>query len=142
MAAGALRRYLAGRGGFGHFEELAGFHVVDVAVNRDGTGHQRVLPNALHVFHYARGQVFDGEKGNEFRLVGAGALAHVVPSLLVHGSGFQALSQQVTDNFVGEVLHAAVGVVNNEPLPGTQQLVGNHQRADGVVAGPAARVSG
>src|SRR3954462_15960174 len=38
-------------------------------------------------------------------------------------------------------LHAAVGVVDDEPLPGAEQLVGDHERAQRVVARPAAGVA-
>ncbi len=40
-----------------------------------------------------------------------------------------------------EELHPAVGVVDDEPLLGAEQLVGDHERPDRVVAGAAAGVA-
>src|SRR5207253_10463835 len=37
--------------------------------------------------------------------------------------------------------HPAIGVVNDEPLARAEQLVRDHQRADGIVAGAAAGVA-
>ena len=51
---------------------------------------------------------------------------------------FEALLQEIAHDRVGEKLHAAIRLVNDEPFAGSQQLVGNHQRADRVVAGPPA----
>ena len=50
-------------------------------------------------------------------------------------------NQQGAHDLVGEGLHPAVGVVDDEPLARAEQLVRDHQRADGVVAGTAAGIA-
>src|SRR5438128_5469796 len=53
----------------------------------------------------------------------------------------QALSEQSAHHVVGKELHAAVGVMDHEPFTGAEQLVGDNERADRVVAGAAACVA-
>ena len=54
---------------------------------------------------------------------------------------FQAGGQQATHHFVGEELHAAVGVMNDEKFLGTQQFVADDQGANRVIAGAAAGIA-
>ena len=68
-------------------------------------------------------------------------LADVVPASGVDDRGVEALGQQVTHDGVTKELHAAVRVVNHEPLLGTQQLVRDDERAERVIARAAAGVA-
>jgi hypothetical protein len=47
---------------------------------------------------------------------------------------------QLANYFVGEELHPAVGLINDESLVGAEELVQSHQRTDCVIAGSAAGV--
>jgi len=42
---------------------------------------------------------------------------------------------------VGERLHAAIGVMDDEPFAGAEQFGGDHERADRVIGRPAAGVA-
>ena len=53
----------------------------------------------------------------------------------------EALGEQVGHEVVAEELHAAVGVVDDEPFGGAEELVGDNEGADRVVAGAAAGVA-
>ena len=53
----------------------------------------------------------------------------------------EAAGEQASHPPVGEELHTAVRVVNDEPLAGTEQLVGDDERSDGVVAGSASGIA-
>jgi hypothetical protein len=64
-------------------------------------------------------------------------LADVLPSLVAEASRLQATEQKVADDFVGEELHAAVGVMNDEPLARPEQFGRDDERAKSIVAGPA-----
>ena len=100
-----------------------------------------MLPDPGHVGHDALRVVADREPVDVRRLGGAGAGADVVEALRSQRRGVQAAGEQVAHDGVGEELHAAVGVVDDEPLGGAEQLVGDDQRADRVIAGPAAGVA-
>ena len=55
--------------------------------------------------------------------------------------GLEAAGEQGAHHLVGEELHPAVGVVDDEPFTGAEQLVGDDERADGVVARPTTRIA-
>ncbi len=67
--------------------------------------------------------------------------AVIAPAAFVYGRDLQAAGEKPAHNLVGERLHAAVGMVDDEPLARAQWLVRNDQRADGVVAGAARGVA-
>ncbi len=75
------------------------------------------------------------------RCGGAGAFADIFEAFGREGCGFEAVGKEAADDFVGEELHAAVGVVDDEEFFGAEELVADDQRADGVVAGAAAGVA-
>ena len=131
----------AGLRGVGHLDEPAGLDVVDVAVDRDAGRHQRVVADPLDVLGDAGGVVRDRQEVDVVARVGAGPLADVGEAVGAELGGLQAARQQAPDHVVGEELHAAVGVVDHEPLRRAEQLVGDHQGADRVVAGAAAGVA-
>ena len=64
----------------------------------------------------------------------------VVEPVRPERSRLEAVGQEVADDLVGEELHPTVGVMDDEPLGGAEELVGDDQRADGVVAGATAGV--
>ena len=54
---------------------------------------------------------------------------------------FQARSQQAAHHVIGEQLHAAVGVMDDEELLGAKQLVTDNQGTNGIIAGAAAGIA-
>ena len=64
-----------------------------------------------------------------------------MPPGCVDSRRFKAVFEQACNDVVGKQLHAAVGMMNYKPFPGSEQLVRDNEGADGVVAGPAARVT-
>ncbi len=69
------------------------------------------------------------------------AMLGIGPRLTIEGSSFKIIFEQIADYSVVEKLHSTIGVVDHEPFPCAQQLVGNHQRADRVVACAAAGIA-
>jgi len=55
--------------------------------------------------------------------------------------GFQTRRQQATHDFIGEKLHAAIGVVNDKKFSRSQELVADYQGTDGIVAGPSTGIA-
>src|SRR3954468_11202825 len=70
----------AGGGGFGHFDELAGVDVVDVAVDGDGLRNERTGADTGHVCDDGLGLVFDREPFDELCGGAAWAFAEVLES--------------------------------------------------------------
>src|SRR6185312_8391608 len=89
----------------------------------------------------AAGVVADREPLDVLALGGARAGADVDEAVVGERCRPEAAGQQVLHDLVREELHAAVGVVDDEPLLRTEELVGDDDRADGVVAGAAAGVA-
>jgi hypothetical protein len=132
---------LAGCSGGGDLYELAGFYVVDVAVDRDGLRHERAAADAGYVGEDGVGLVFDGEEFDELGCGRARAFAYVFEALGGEGGGFEAVGEEATDDIVREELHAAVGVVDDEEFLRAEKLVADDEGADGVVRGAAAGVA-
>ena len=75
------------------------------------------------------------------RLARAWAAADVAEPVGAELGSLEALAEDLPHPFVVEELHAAVRVVDDEPLLRAEQLVRDHQRADRIVAGAAAGVA-
>ena len=97
--------------------------------------------NAGHVGHDALGLVGDRQPVDELAFGRAGAVADIVEAALAECGGLEAACEQAAHDFVGEELHAAVRVMNDEPFSGAEELVRNDERADCVIARPSARVT-
>ena len=100
-----------------------------------------MIPNAFHVLGHAFFLGLDGEPVDVIALSAARTLAAIVPAIRVDGSGFQAAGEQIAHDFIGEQLHAAVGVMDDEPFPRSQQFIRNHQGTNGVFTGASAGVA-
>ena len=125
----------------GHLDQPAGLHVVDIAVDGHASGDEGVGADAGDVGGDALGLVLDGQPIDEIAFRGARRITHVLPAVRSELRGVQALSEERAHHLVGEGLHAAVGVVDHEPLLGAEQLVGDDEGADGVIARAAAGVA-
>ena len=77
-----LRLRTTGLGRLGNLNEAARLHVVDVAVDRDVLRHERVLPNPLHILHYARREVVNRLEVDVAR-IRAAVVVGVVPVCLM-----------------------------------------------------------
>jgi hypothetical protein len=58
----------------------------------------------------------------------AAMMMRVGPCLAVEPSGAKIVLEQIR-GFIGEELHAAIGVMNDEPFKRPKQLVGDNQRS-------------
>ena len=74
----------------------------------------------VNVLEHAQFLVGDGEPADVFALGRAGPAADIVPAAGVDAGGLEAAAQELAHDLVGEGLHAAVGVVDDEPLAGAQ----------------------
>jgi hypothetical protein len=80
-----------------------------------------------HIVDHALVAVGDGKPVDVGRFCGAWPLTEIGESVRAERGGLEAVRQQPAHDLVGEALHPAVGVVDHEPLLGTQQLVGDDQ---------------
>src|SRR4051794_9550083 len=128
-------------GGIGNVDEATRLHVVQVPIDRDPSWNQRMVTNACDVLGDALGVVGDRKPVDVLRLGRAGTCADVGKPFGAELGGLEAVPEQAADDVVCEELHAAVRVVYHEPLRGTEQLVGDDERADRVIAGAAAGVA-
>jgi len=97
--------------------------VVDVAVDWDGLWHERAGADASDVSKDGLGLIFDGEKFDELGCGGAGAFAYVFEAFGGEGCGFEAVCEEAADDIVAEELHAAIGVMDDEELFGSKELI-------------------
>src|SRR5882724_8194834 len=142
MAAGC-KLLSGGSCGFGAFDldEFAGAHVVKETIDGNGFGHERMVANARDIVEHGLLLVLDGEPFDEFTGAGSPSLADVLEPLGGQLRCFQAGSQQAAHDIAGKEFHAAIGMVNDEEFAGAKKFIADDQRADGVVAGPAAGVA-
>jgi len=75
-----------------------------------------MLPNSLHVIAHAPPLISDGKPFDEFASARSGAFPDILKSFFRKGCSFQAIGQQSAHYLVGKEFHAAIGVVNDEPL--------------------------
>src|SRR6267378_2151006 len=141
LASGSL---LSGSScGFGAFDldEFSGTHVVEETVDGNGFGHERMVANARNIVEDSLLLILDGEPLDEFTGTGSRSLAYILEPLGGQLRCFQAGSQQAAHDIVGEEFHAAIGMVNDEKFAGAEKFIADDQRANGIVAGPAAGVA-
>ncbi len=127
--------------GAGHLEQPATPHVVDEAVHGNRRRHQRVLPDARHVIHHALPLVLDRQPVDVLARRRPRPGADIGEPLRRQLRGLEAVAQQPAHDLIGEELHPAIGVVDDEPLSGAEQLVRDHQRPDGIVARPSTGIA-
>src|SRR3954447_3970204 len=100
-----------------------------------------MVTNACDCLGDALGVLGDRKPVDVLRFGRAATCADVGKPLGAELGGLEAVPEQAADDVVCEELHAAVRVVYHEPLRGTEQLVGDDERADRVIAGAAAGVA-
>src|SRR5262249_27858541 len=134
---------LSGLGRLIDLHQAAALHVVNVTVDRDILRHQRMIADARNVLNHASGEVADRVPFDELAVDRARALADVAPTGFAELCGVEAFRQQIAHHLVGERLHAAIGVMDDEPFAGAEQLGGDHERADRVIGRrpPALRIT-
>ena len=122
-------------------DEPAGADVVDVPVDRGSIQGRGMRPDPGHVLHDTLALSLDRQPVDVVAFVRSGPATDIVEAVRTQCGRLQAAGEQAAHHVVGEELHAAVGVMDDEPLAGAEELVGDHQRADRVVARPAAGVA-
>src|SRR5882672_1410634 len=129
--------------GFGAFDldEFSGMHVIEEAVDGNGFGHERMVANARNIVEDSLLLILDGEPLDEFTGTGSRSLAYILEPLGGQLRCFQAGSQQAAHDIAGEEFHAAIRMVNDEKFAGAEKFITDDQRANGIVAGPAAGVA-
>ena len=105
----------ADRGGLWHFHQSPRFYVVDVAVDRNVGGNQRVRSNPGHVVGHTLGQVIDRQPSDELTGLGTGPIAGIMPAGFVDRGRFYAAGQQARDCASRKGFHAAVRVLTSSP---------------------------
>jgi len=133
----------SGAGGFGgfDFEEFAGADVIEVAVDGNGVGNERVIADAGDVVEDGLLLIFDGEPFYVFAGAGAGALADVTEAAGSEFGGFETGVEEIAHDVVVEKFHAAIGVMDDEKFLRAEEFVTDDERADGVITGAAAGIA-
>ena len=86
----ALRLGLTGAHGVWYFQQLAAAHIIDIPVDGNRLGHQRVIANAAHIGGDAGDLIFDCQPVDKLTFGRAGAVAAVMPTAGVNAGGLQA----------------------------------------------------
>jgi hypothetical protein len=120
-----LRRADFGR--CGHFNQFSRTNIIHVAVHRYGPRNERVIADASDIGDHAAGFVRERQPIDKVTRVGSRALADILSALITDLCSFEAALQKPSDNGVGKKCHSAIGVMDDEPLLRSQQLVGNHK---------------
>src|SRR5262245_8927019 len=92
--------------------------------------------DARHVFDDALLEVRDRMPLYEMAMHRTWAAPVIMPALRVDRSRVQTLVQQTGHDIVSEKQHAAISMMNHEPLFRAEQLVRDHERADRIIACP------
>src|SRR6476659_940829 len=79
----------ASRGGLPYLDETAGVNIVDVTVNRNFAGNERMLANATHVIRHARRLIRDCMPFYESTGTGSVTVRWIRPKLAVKIRRFQ-----------------------------------------------------
>ena len=100
-----------------------------------------MVAHFLHVIDHSLTIIGEGQPIDLRPLRGTGPLPDIAPAVFVDHRLLETLGEQVTHDLVVEEHHAAVGVVNDEKFLRSEQLVGDDQRPDRVLARPATRIA-
>src|SRR5439155_11284345 len=100
-----------------------------------------MVPNAPHVGDDGSRIILHREPINELTLRRSGAFPDIAKAAGRELRGLEATGKEIPHHLVREEQHAAVGVVNDEELIRTEQLVGDDQGAERVVAGASSGIA-
>ena len=84
-----------------------------------------MFPDALHIITHALSLIAYGKPLDKLSRPRSRTFSDILKSFIRESRRFEAVGQQPTHHVVGEEFHAAIGVVNDKPLPRAQQLVRN-----------------
>src|SRR5438094_6640479 len=102
--------------GSGDFLQPASPYVVNVSVDRNSPGNQRVVPNAPHVGDDGSRIILHREPINELTLRRSWAFPDIAKAAGRELRRLEATGEEIPHHLVREEQHAAVGVVNDEEL--------------------------
>src|SRR5271166_3890418 len=102
------------------FEEFPGTHVVEVAVDGNGFGHESVIANACHIVEHSSLLVFDGEPLDVLASARTGPFADIAEATGSEFGGLQAGIQKTAHDVVSEEFHSAIGVMEDEEFAGAK----------------------
>src|SRR5262249_31797681 len=85
--------------------------------------------------------IFDRQPIDEVTFRGTRTAPYITPAVGTELCCVEALSQERAHRVVSECLHAAIRVMDHEPLVGAEQLMGDNKRADGIIAGPTTSIA-
>ena len=100
-----------------------------------------MIANAPHVGDDSSRIILHREPINELALRRSGTFADIAKAVGRELRGLEATDQETPHHLVSEEQHAAVGVVNDEELIGAEQLVGDDQGAERVIAGASSGIA-
>src|SRR5262249_45049047 len=118
---------LARSPGGGDFFELASPHIIDVPVDRNGPGNQRMTADALHISDDPSRVILHREPIDELTFRRSRTLPDIAKPVRSEFCCLEAAGKEAPHHLVSEEQHAAVGVVDDEKLPGGQQFVRDDQ---------------
>src|ERR1700685_175993 len=116
-------------------------HVIHESVNWNRLRNEWMSPNTFDVVNDSLALIPNRQPLDEFAGTRPWPMAHVAESIRRQFGRLQTRSQQFAHDVTREKLHPAIGVMNDKEFPRPQQLVADHERADGVVTGAPARIA-
>lgn len=141
MSSLALNARATGRSRRRHLNKSTRPNIENVTVDRNVFRHERMLTDTLHVLSNTLLLLLNRVPFDEVPMRTPVTILDVRPSRAIKRSRFKVVLQEAAHHLIGEQLHAAIRMVNNEPLIGAEQLVRDHKRPDRIVGGSRTSVA-
>src|SRR5690625_975301 len=100
-----------------------------------------MVSDAKNIFQNRADLILNSEPFDEPAVARTFSDMFVFPAGLIEKLGFKTVLKQFAHHFVCKCLHSAIGMVDDEPFAGAEQFIGDDERANRVVARPAAGIS-
>ncbi|GCC45103.1 hypothetical protein chiPu_0029473 [Chiloscyllium punctatum] len=95
----------------------------------------------LHILEHTLGIVLKRMPVDELARDRTAFVFWIRPCLAIELRGAQIVRQEVADDLVGEQLHPAIAMMDDEPFIRSEQLVRDHERADRVIGRASSRIT-
>jgi hypothetical protein len=139
ISSGRLR--LSRRGRARDLVQVTSRNVIDEAMDRDPTRDKRMGSNSRDVVNNTLLGVGDGEPIDVCGLSRARPGTDIGEAIGAQLCRLETVRKHPSHYVVGEELHPAVRVVDDEPLAGAEELVRNDQRTNRIITCSSARIS-
>src|SRR3954453_19722628 len=120
-----------------HFDEASGLHIVNVAVDGNCGGHQRMVAELAHIVNEGLLGGRNRKPLDVFARARPRTLSNIAKAVPTQPSGLEAVSEQPPHHVICEEPHAAIRVMDYKEFSRTKQFVADDEGTDSIIAGPA-----